>query len=64
MEDSSMGKIVTKGSQEATQPEIAVGTHFHVRHRTKTTLVFLPADGNACLRVSLRCLSQNQKVPE
>ena len=28
-----------------TPPEIAVVTHFHVQHGTKTTLVFLPADG-------------------
>ena len=30
-----------------TPPEIAVGTHFHVRHGTKTIPVFLPADGEA-----------------
>ena len=28
-----------------TPPKIAVGTHFHVRHGTKITSVFLPADG-------------------
>ena len=29
----------------STPPEIAVGTHFHAGHGTKTILVFLPADG-------------------
>ena len=28
-------------------PEIAVGTHFHAHHDTKTILVFLPAVGEA-----------------
>ena len=28
-------------------PEIAVGTHFHVQHSTKTIPIFLPADGEA-----------------
>ena len=28
-------------------PEIAVGTHFYAQHDTKTTPVFLPADGEA-----------------
>ena len=31
----------------STPPEIAVGTHFHVGHGTKTILLFLPADGEA-----------------
>ena len=31
----------------STPPKIAVGTHFHVQHSTKTTLVFLPPDGKA-----------------
>ena len=34
-------------SEISTPPEIAVGTHFHARHGTKTTLVFLAADGEA-----------------
>ena len=38
----------TQGSREiSTAPEIAVGTHFHVRHGTKTISLFLPADGEA-----------------
>ena len=32
-------------SDISTPPEIAVVTHFHARHGTKTTSVFLPADG-------------------
>ena len=28
-------------------PEIAVGTDFHVQHRTKTITVFLPTNGEA-----------------
>ena len=31
----------------STRPEIAVGTHFHVQHGTKRTLLFLPAEGEA-----------------
>ena len=31
----------------STPPEIAVGSHFHEQHDTKTILVFLPADGEA-----------------
>ena len=34
-------------SEISTPPEIAVGKHFHVQQGTKTTLVFLPADGEA-----------------
>ena len=33
----------------STPPEIAIGTHFHVRHGTKTALIFLAADGEASL---------------
>ena len=28
-------------------PEVALGTHFHAPHDTKTSLVILPADGEA-----------------
>ena len=31
----------------STPPDIAVGTHFHARHGTKTIPVFLLADGEA-----------------
>ena len=31
----------------STLPEIAVVTHFYARHGTKTTPVFLPADGES-----------------
>ena len=34
-------------SEISTPTEIALGTHFHARHDIKTTLVFLPADGEA-----------------
>ena len=34
-------------SEISTPPEIAVGTHFHVRHGTKTIPIFLPADREA-----------------
>ena len=34
-------------SEISTPPEIAVGTHFYVRHGTKISPVFLPADGEA-----------------
>ena len=35
-------------SDISTPPEIALGTHFHAWHGTKTTTLFLPADGEAC----------------
>ena len=39
---------MTPGALEiSTPPEIAAWTHFHARHGTKTTAVFLPADGKA-----------------
>ena len=34
-------------SEISIPPEITVGTHFHEQHGTKTTLVFLPSDGEA-----------------
>ena len=34
-------------SEIFTPPKIAVGTHFHAQHGTKTIPVFLPADGDA-----------------
>ena len=34
-------------SEISTHPKIAVGTHFHMWHGTKTILVFLHADGEA-----------------
>ena len=52
-----------------TPPEIAVGTHFHVWHGTKITLVVLPADEEAAwslLPSSVSLLSGaqcNQKTP-
>ena len=42
--------VVTKHpetSEIPAPPEVAVGTQFNVRHGTKTTPVFLPADGEA-----------------
>ena len=36
-----------QASEISTSSEIAVGTHSHARHCTKTTPVFLPADGEA-----------------
>ena len=32
-------------SSLSTSPEISVGTQFHAGHETKTTSLFLPADG-------------------
>ena len=45
--------------------EIAVGTHFHVRHEIKTTLIFLLADGEASwsLLLSLVLLLPGGTVP-
>ena len=34
-------------SEISTPPKIAVGTHFHAQHGTKTIPVFLSADGEA-----------------
>ena len=43
--------VVTNDSQAAlvlpTPPEIAVWTHFFAQHGTKTTPIFLSADGEA-----------------
>ena len=46
-------------SEISTPPDIAVGTHFHAQHGTKTTPVFLPTDGEASwsLRPSLVLLT-------
>ena len=39
---------MTPGTSEiSTSLEIAEGTHFHAQHGTKTTIVFLSADGEA-----------------
>ena len=39
---------MTLGTSEiSAPPEIAIRTHFHVRHDTKTTPEFLPADGES-----------------
>ena len=37
-----------RSSEVSTQLEIAVRTHVHARHGTKTTPVFFPADWEAC----------------
>ena len=44
---SKLSGLHLRTSKISTPPEIAVGTHFHARHGTKTTPVFLPADGEA-----------------
>ena len=49
----------------STPPKIIVGTHFHARHDSKTTLVFLPADGEASwsqLQNSLLTLRQHSAI--
>ena len=54
-------------SEISTPSEIAVGTHFHSRHATKTTPVFLPADGEASwslLPISVSLLSGGTVQPE
>ena len=58
------------GTSEISTPlEIAVGTHFHAPHDTKTTPVFLPADGEASWSLLLSLVSYyqvaqcNQKTP-
>ena len=51
----------------STPPKIAVGTQFHVQHGTKTTLVFVPADGEALwllLSSSASLLSGDTVQPE
>ena len=59
---------MTPGTSEiSTPPEIAVGTHFHARHGTKTIPVFLPADGEASwslLPSSVSLLSGGTVQPE
>ena len=50
-----------------TPPEMAVGTHFHAQHDTKTILVFLPADGEACWSIlpsSISLLLGRTEQPE
>ena len=52
-----------QGTSEIFMPlEIYVGTHFHTQHGTKTTPVFLPADGEAswCLLQSFCLLTIRQ----
>ena len=39
--------MTPEASDITASSEIAVGTHSHARHCTKTTPVFLPADGEA-----------------
>ena len=47
-ENSSVITNDTQWTSEISRPpEIAVGTHFHAQHGTKTIPVFLPADGVA-----------------
>ena len=51
----------------STPPDIAVGTHFHARHGTKTIPVFLLADGEASwslLPSSVSLLSGGTVQPE
>ena len=48
-------------------PGLAVGTQFHVQHGTKTTLVFLPADGEtswSLLSDLVSLLSDSSVQPE
>ena len=56
------------GTSEISTPlEIAIGTHFHARHGTKTNLVFSPADGEASwllLPSSVSLLSGGTVQPE
>ena len=40
--------IQRPGKYPLSQPELAVGTHCHPQHVTKTIPVFLPADREAC----------------
>ena len=47
-ENSSVITNDTQGPWKiSTPPEVAVGTHFHAKHGTKTISVFLRADGEA-----------------
>ena len=54
-------------SKISTPPEIAAGSHFHVQHGTKTTLVFLSADREVSwllLSSSVSLLSDSTVQPE
>ena len=54
-------------SEISTPPDIAVETHFHAQHCTKTTPVFLPADGKdswSLLPNSVSLLSDDTIQPE
>ena len=54
-------------SEISTPPKIAATAYFHAQHGTKTTLVFLPADGEASwslLQSSASLLSGNTVQPE
>ena len=44
---------MTWTSELSSPAELAVGRHFHAGHGTRTTLVFLCADGEASRLVSL-----------
>ena len=64
-----ISKAINETLQISTQQEIAIGTHFHGRHDTKTTPVFLPAYGEplSCyfqVRYSYYQAAQyNRKIP-
>ena len=45
MDRGKISKTMNETQQISTQQEIAIGTHFHERHDTKTTPVYLPAYG-------------------
>ena len=60
--------MTTIGTSDIYTPaEVAVGTYFHVLHGTKTTLVFLPAYGEASwllLPSSISLVSGSTAQPE
>ena len=63
-----ISKAINETLQISTQQEIAIGTHFHGRHDTKTTPVFLPAYGEplSCyfqVIVTIRRHSTTEKYP-
>ena len=49
--------MTPRTSTISSSQEVAVGTHFHMQHGTKTTLLFLPADGEASLFLLLGLVS-------
>ena len=57
--------MTPRESEMSATSKIAVGTHFHVRHEIKTTLIFLLANGEASwsLLLSLVLLLPGSTVP-